>query len=86
MATRVFRTRRGRITLTDDMLTYAPKDDPQQRVQVARVDITLVRVVTTAYWSFPARTDVLVHHRGGLLTIPQCGRKTAYALRTALGF
>jgi hypothetical protein len=86
MATRVFRTRRGRVTLTDDLLTYAPKGDPQQRVQVRRADITVVRVVTTAYWSIPARTDVLVHHHGGLLTIPHCGVRTARALRTALGF
>jgi hypothetical protein len=86
MTPRVFRTRRGRVTLTDDSLTYTPKGDPQQRVRVARADITLVRVVTTAYWSIPARTDVLVHHHGGLLTIPHCGRKTANALRTALGF
>jgi hypothetical protein len=86
MSTRVFRTRRGRITLTDDMLTYEPKDDPLQRVYVARADITLVRVVTSAYWSVPVRTDVLVHHLGGLLIIPHCGARTARALRKALGF
>jgi hypothetical protein len=86
MSTRVFRTRSGRITLTDDMLIYEPKGDPQQRVRLARADITLVRVVTTAYWSVPVRIDVLIHHRGGLLTIPQCGARTAVALRTELGF
>jgi hypothetical protein len=86
MSTRVFRARRGRVTLTDDMLTYEPKGDPQQRVRVARADITLVRVVTIAYWAVPVRTDVLVHHRGGALTIPHVGVRTANALRRALGF
>lgn len=86
MATRVFRTRRGRITLTDETLTYEQKRDPPLRVSIARVDITLVRVVTTASWSFPMRTDILIHHRGGLLTIPHCGARTANAVRRALGF
>ena len=86
MSTRVFRTRRGRITLTDDLLVYEPKGDLQQRVSVARADITLVRVVTIAYWSVPVRTDVLIHHHGGMLTIPHVGVRTANALRTALGF
>jgi hypothetical protein len=84
MATRVFRTRRGRITFTDETLTYEPKREPPQRV--ARADITLVRVVTIAYWSIPVRTDVLIHHRGGALTIPQVGVRTAEALKRALGF
>jgi hypothetical protein len=60
MSTRVFTTRRGRITLTDDMLIYGPKREPQLLVRVARADVTLVRVVTSAYWSIPVRTDVLV--------------------------
>jgi hypothetical protein len=72
--------------LTDDMLTHEPKGDPQQRVRAPRTAITLVRVVTIAYWSVPVRTDVLVHHRSGTLTIPYVDVRIASALRTALGF
>jgi hypothetical protein len=86
MATRVFRTRHGRITLTDTTLTYEEKREPHQLARVARSDITDVRIVTFAYWLTTVRIDVLVHHRGGLLTIPRVGRRTAEALRRALGF
>jgi hypothetical protein len=82
----VFRTRRAIITLTGAMLIYEPKRRDQQRVSIARADITSVRVVTTVYWFIPARTDMLVHHRDGLLTIPQVGHRTARKLRAALGF
>ena len=86
MATRVFRTRRGRITLTDEALIYEQIRDPHVRVSVARADITEVRIVTYAHWLMPVRIDVLIHHRRGLLTIPRVGRRTAEALRVALGF
>jgi hypothetical protein len=82
----VFRTRRAIITVTGTTLIYDPKRRDQQRVIVARADITEVRLVTVAYWFIRARTDMLVHYRGGLLTIPRVGRRTAARLRTALGF
>jgi hypothetical protein len=68
VATRVFKTRRGRITLTDATLIYEPKRDPQRRVSIARADIT----------------EVSVRHRGGVLNISHVGRRTAEALRAAL--
>jgi hypothetical protein len=82
---RVFRTRRAIITLTGTMLLYAPKRRDQQRVSIAREDITDVRLLTRVYWFFPAQIDVLVHHRGGTLTISQAGHRTAEQLRVALG-
>ena len=86
MSTRVFKTRRGRITLTDETLTYEPKREPQRRVSCARADITEVRVVTHVYWFAPAWTEMTVRHRGGVLNMSHVGRRTAEALRTALGF
>jgi hypothetical protein len=86
MATRVFRTRRGRITLTDETLIYEDKREPQRRVSLARADITEIRIVTRVYWLTPARNDVMAHHRGGVLTISHVGRRTAEALKKALGF
>jgi hypothetical protein len=83
---RVFRTRRAIITLTDTTLIYEPKREPQRRVSIARADITEVRLVTHVYWHMPVRLEVLVHHRGGTLSIPQVGRRTAERLREALGF
>ena len=83
---RVFRTRRAIITLTDTTLIYEPRRDPHLRVSVARADITEVRLITYAYWRIPVRTDVLVHHRGSLLSIPHVGRRRAERLRAALGF
>lgn len=81
MATRVFRTRRGRITLTDDMLIYEPRRDPQRRVSCARAEITEVRVVTHVYWFTPAWTEITVRHHEGVINIPHVGRRTAEALR-----
>jgi hypothetical protein len=87
MSTRVFRTRRGRISLTDETLTYEEKREPHRRVSLAaRTDITEIRIVTRVYWLTPARIDVMAHHRGGMLTIPRVGRRTAEALKKALGF
>jgi hypothetical protein len=86
MATRVFRTRRGRITLTDETLTYEPKGEPERRVSCARADITEVRVVTHVQWFAPAWTELLVRHRGGVINISRVGRRTAEALKSALGF
>ena len=86
MATPVFRTRRGRITVTDATLIYELKRDPQRCARVARADITEVRLITHAYWFTPAWIEVLVHYRGGILSIPHVGRRTAEALRKALGF
>ena len=86
MPIRVFRTRRGRITLTDEKLIYEQKREPQWRVDIARADITEVRLITHTYWFTPAWIEVLVHYRGGTLSIPHVGRRTAEALRKALGF
>jgi hypothetical protein len=81
---RVFRTRRAIITLTDTTLIYEQKRNPPMMVSVARADITEVRVITYAYWFAPAWRNVVVHHRGGVLTIPRIGRRTAERLQKAL--
>jgi hypothetical protein len=86
MSSRIFRTLRGRITLTDTMLIYKPRRRGTPRICILRADITSVRVVTTVYWFVGARTDVLVHHRDGVLTMPRVGQRTAAKLRAALGF
>jgi hypothetical protein len=86
MSTRVFRTRRGRITLTDETLLYEPTREPQRRVSCARAEITEMRVVTHVYWFAPAWTEITVRHRGGVLHVAHVGRRTANALRRALGF
>jgi hypothetical protein len=91
MSTRVFRTRRGRITLTDETLIYEYKYERAWRVShgvhsVARADILEVHLVTHAQWYAPTWTEVIVRHRGGVLTISHVGSRTAQALRTALGF
>jgi len=83
---RVFRTRRARITLTDTLLVYEPKREPQRRVSVARADITEARLITHAYWFTPPWLEVVIHHRGGTLSIPHVRRRTAERLREALGF
>ena len=84
MLTRVFRTRRAIITLTDATLIYEMKREPQQRVSVARADITEVHLVTHAHWFTPTWTEMIVRHRGGVLRIHRMGRRTAERLRAAL--
>jgi hypothetical protein len=86
MSTRVFRTRRGRITLTVETLIYEEKREPHRCVSLARTEIIEIRIVTRVYWLTPARIDVMSHHRGGVLTISRVGRRTAEALKKALGF
>jgi hypothetical protein len=86
VATRVFRTRRGRITLTDERLEYDQKRDPHWHASVARADIVEVQLVPHVYWFSPAWIEVRVRHRGGVLSIPQVGRRMAETLRAALGF
>jgi hypothetical protein len=83
---RVFRTRRAIITLTDTTLIYEQRGGQHLRVSVARADITEVRLITHAYWHMPIYLEMLVHHRGGALSIPRIGRRTAERLRAALGF
>ena len=56
-----------------------------RRVSIARADITEVRLITYAYWFMPPWIEVLVHHRGGTLSIQHVGRRTAQRLREALG-
>jgi hypothetical protein len=91
MSTRVFRTRRGRITLTDDTLIYEHKFERPWRVShrvhsVARADILEIHLVTHAQWFMQTWTEVIVRHRGGVLNIPHVGSRTANTLRRALGF
>jgi hypothetical protein len=83
---RVFRTRRAIITLTDTLLIYEQGRDPHLRVSVARADIIEVHLVTHHYWLARPWIEMIVRHRGGVLTIARMGRRTAEALRAALGF
>jgi hypothetical protein len=82
--TRVFKTQRGRITLTDEKLIYEAKREPQ--VSVTRADITEVRLIAHANWFSRTWTEVRMHHRGGVLSISYVGQRTARALQAALGF
>ena len=86
MPTLVITTRLGRIILTDDTLVYEETDGSPLRVSVKRTDIVRVRTVTHSLWFSPTGTELVVAHRGGELRIPYVGRKTARALRKALGF
>jgi hypothetical protein len=91
MSTRVFRTRRGRITLTDESLIYEHKYDRPWRVShrlysLARTDITEIQLVNHVHLFTPTWTEVRVLHRGSVLTISHVGRRTAEALEKALGF
>jgi len=74
------------ITVTDTTLVYEPKRRPKLHVRVARADITEVRLITHAYWFTPPWLEVVIHHRGGTLSIPHVRRRTAERLREALGF
>jgi hypothetical protein len=84
VATQVFRTRRGRITLTDVMLTYEQWGSVQRRVSILRARITEVRLITRVYWFTPPWTEIIVRHSSGTLSIPGMGRRTAEQLRAAL--
>lgn len=86
VSTRVFKTQRGRITLTDQTLTYERELGVQQRFSVARNEIIAVYLAVHAFWFSPSWTEVLVRHHGGTLSIPYVGDRTARALRKALGF
>lgn len=83
---RVFRTRRAIITLTDTTLIYEQKRNPPMMVSIARADITEVHLVTHAHWFTRTWIEMIVRHRGGVLTIRHIGRRTAERLRAALGF
>jgi hypothetical protein len=85
MATQVFRTQRGRIILTDVMLTYEQWGSVQRRVSILRSRITEVRLITRVYWLSPPSMEVIVRHSSGTLNIPGVGRRTAEKLRAALG-
>jgi hypothetical protein len=91
MSTRVFKIRRGRITLTDETLIYEQTFDRPWRVShrrrsVARKDILEIHLVTHAQWFTPTWIEVILRHRGGVLTIPRVGLRTAEELKKALGF
>jgi hypothetical protein len=86
MSTRVFRTRRGRITLTDDALIYDQTRGMARHERVLRVDIVGVHLITHAHMFAPVWVEVLVLHHGGTLSIPHVGPRTAKRLQTALGF
>ena len=80
---RVFRTRRAIITLTDTTLIYEQKRNPPMMVSVARADITEVACHLCVLVR-PCLEKLVVHHRGGVLTIPRIGRRTAERLQKAL--
>jgi hypothetical protein len=84
--TRVIATQRGRIILTDDTLVYEESNGSPHRISVKRTDIVRVRTVTHALSFSRTGTELVVEYRGGALRIPHLGRKTASALRKALGF
>jgi hypothetical protein len=83
MATRVFRLRRGRITLTDERLIYEQKGNPSRQVSILRSRITEVHLITHAHWYTRPWTEVVVRHSSGSLSIRHVGRRTAEALRAA---
>jgi hypothetical protein len=84
--TRVIITRSGRIILTDDTLVYEETNGARHRVSVARSDIVRIHTVTQARWFSSTGMELVVEHRDGALRIPHLGRRTARALRNALGF
>jgi len=84
VATQVFRTRRGRITLTDVMLTYEQWGSVQRRVSILRARITEVRLITRVYWFTSPWMEIIVRHGSGTLSIPGVGRRTAERLRATL--
>ena len=87
MRSRVFKTRYGRIMLTDQTFTYNEKRDAQQQsVSITRADITKVRLVTHQVWFAGSWTEVIVRHNGGTLSISPVGHRTAQRVRKALGF
>jgi hypothetical protein len=86
MRTRVFKTRYGRITVTDETFVYEEKGNSQRRVSIARADITKVRLVIHQIWVAGSWTDVIVRHSGGILSISRVGNRTAQRVRKALGF
>ena len=86
MRTRVFKTRYGRITVTDETFVYEEKGDSQRRVSIARADITKVRLVIHQIWVAGSWTEVIVRHNGGTLSISRVGNRTAQRVRKAVGF
>jgi hypothetical protein len=86
MATRVFRTRRGRITLTDDALIYDQTRGTARHERVLRVDIVGVHLITHAHMFAPIWVEVVVLLHDGALSIPHVGPRTARRVQTALGF
>ena len=86
MATRVFTTRRGRVTLTDDALIYDQTRGAPRHDRILRVDIVGVHLITHVPMHTPVWVEVLVLLHGGTLSIPHVGPRTARRLQTALGF
>jgi hypothetical protein len=90
MSTRVFTTRRGRITLLDETLVYEQRLNQLWRVShrvrsVARMDILEIHFVTHVQRFAPTWIEVIVLHRSGVLNIPHVPPRTADALKVALG-
>ena len=83
---RIFKTQRGRITLTDENLIYEQKREPQWLMFIVRADITEFHLVVHAPWYAPTWIEMIVRHRGGALSIPHVGQRAAHTLRKALGF
>jgi hypothetical protein len=86
VVTRVFRTRRGRITLTDDTLVYDQTRGTPRNDRILRTDIAGVHLITHVHMFTPVWVEVLVLLRNGVLTIPHVGPRTARRLQKALGF
>ena len=90
MSTPVFRTRRGRIMLSDETLIYEHRYERLWRVShwvrtVARVDVLEIHFVTHVHWFAPAWIEVIVRHGGGVLNLLHEESRTAEALRKRCG-
>jgi hypothetical protein len=86
MATQIFQTRRGRVTLTGEKLLCEQTGDQPRLVEIARADILECHLVPHVHWFATAWTEVIVRHRDGSLSIPCEADGSATALKAALGF
>jgi hypothetical protein len=88
MASQVFTTRWGIVTLTDLALVYDQRRRGKRGDSVKRSEIIgmshMVRV--RGFFGLGSLAEVQIRYRGGSLTIPTVPTKTAEAIRVALGF
>jgi hypothetical protein len=87
MATQVFTTRWGIVTLTDQSLVYDQRRRGKRGDSVKRSEIIgMSRVVRVrGFFGLGSLTEVQIRYRGGSLTIPTVPTKTAEAIQVALG-